>query len=199
MADIPSDRERTDVEDAIMRATYRALRERGYADLTMRAIAEEYGKTTAAIHYHYDTKDDLLVAFLEYLLDRFLTHVHDVETTDPEARLDDLLDGLLVEREDDYDLIVALLEMRAQAPYHESIREQLARNDEYLRYLLRTVIADGVDRGVFDDVDPETAAGTLLTIVNGARTRFVVLDDSDVLHLARDAADAYVEDILEAE
>ena len=199
MADTPTDRERTDVEEAIMEATYRALREHGYADLTMRAIAEEYGKTTAAIHYHYDTKDDLLVAFLAYLLDKFLDHVRDIETDDPERRLGDLLDGLLIDREDDYDLVCALLEMRAQAPYHAAIREQLVRNDEYIRDVLRAVIADGVERGAFrDDVDPDAAASALITIVKGARTRFVVLADSSVLHVARDVAGAYVADVLEA-
>ncbi|GAA0291776.1 TetR/AcrR family transcriptional regulator [Halarchaeum salinum] len=199
MADTPTDRERTDVEEAIMEATYRALREQGYADLTMRAIAEEYGKTTAAIHYHYDTKDDLLVAFLEYLLDTFLDHVHDAATDDPESHLGALLDGLLIEREDDYDLVCALLEMRAQAPYHDAIREQLVRNDEYLREVVRSVVADGVERGVFrDDVDPDTVASALITIVKGARTRFVVLADPSVLHVARDTADAYVQGVLDA-
>ncbi|GGM62613.1 AcrR family transcriptional regulator [Halarchaeum rubridurum] len=199
MADTPTDRERTDVEEAIMEATYRALREHGYADLTMRAIAEEYGKTTAAIHYHYDTKDDLLVAFLAYLLDKFLDHVREIETDDPEDRLGDLLDGLLIEREDDYDLICALLEMRAQAPYHDAIREQLVRNDEYIRDVFRAVIADGIERGVFrDDVDPDTVASALITIVKGARTRYVVLADPDVLRVARDVADAYVAGVLEA-
>ncbi|GGN08890.1 TetR/AcrR family transcriptional regulator [Halarchaeum nitratireducens] len=200
MADTPTDRESTDVEVAIMEATYRALREHGYADLTMRAIAEEYGKTTAAIHYHYDTKDDLLVAFLEYLLDKFLDHVHDAREAEaePERHLGDLLDGLLIDREGDYDLVCALLEMRAQAPYHDAIREQLVRNDEYIRDVFATVIADGVERGVFrDDVDPDAAASALITIVKGARTRFVVLADPSVLHVARDVAGTYVADVLE--
>ncbi|WP_435101901.1 TetR/AcrR family transcriptional regulator [Halarchaeum sp. P4] len=200
MADTSRDGERSEAEEAIMRATYRALCEHGYADLTMRAIAEEYGKTTAAIHYHYETKDDLLVALLEYLLDRFVAHVHDVETTGPEARLEALLDTLISERTDDHDLLVAILEMRAQAPYDEAMRDQLVHNDEYLRYLLRTVVADGVEQGVFAaDVDPSRAAETLMTFVDGARTRFVVSGDPDVLRHAREAADRYVADALDAE
>ncbi|WP_255494124.1 TetR/AcrR family transcriptional regulator [Halarchaeum sp. CBA1220] len=190
---------RSEAEAAIMRATYQALREHGYAELTMRAIASEYGKTTAAIHYHYETKDDLLVALLEYLLDRFVERVHGVETTAPAARLDALLDTLLVEVASERELAVALLELRAVAPYDEGVRDQLVRNDEYLRYLLRTVVVDGVERGVFDEgVDPESAAETLMTLVDGARTRFVLHDDPAVLHRAREAADRYVADALGA-
>ena len=70
MVDSP-DRSFSDTDEEIMQATYRALSEHGYANLTIKRIAAEYGKSTAAIHYHYDTKDDLLAAFLDFLLDRF--------------------------------------------------------------------------------------------------------------------------------
>ncbi len=82
----------SDQNEEIMRATYRALRTHGYADLTIKRIADEYGKSTAAIHYHYDTKEDLLAAFLDYILDQFKDAVHEVETTDPEQRLELLLE-----------------------------------------------------------------------------------------------------------
>ena len=55
--------ERTDAQEEIMSATYEALCEHGYAALTVERIASELGKSTAAIHYHYETKDELLVAF----------------------------------------------------------------------------------------------------------------------------------------
>jgi len=58
-------------EEEIMEATYRALLRHGYADLSISRIADELDKSKAAIYYHYDTKDDLLVAFLEFAVDRF--------------------------------------------------------------------------------------------------------------------------------
>ncbi len=193
----PSDSdERSDAEQAIMKATYRALCEHGYANLTIHAIAEEYGKSTAAIHYHYDTKDDLLAAFLSYLLDRFINRVHEVETTAPRERLDSLLDRLLTDREGYHDFMTAMLEMRAQAPYNDAVREQFQRNDEYTRYLLRTVIADGTESGVFTAEDPAHAAEALMLIVDGARNRYVSLEDKDALEEARKTAQEYVEFVL---
>jgi AcrR family transcriptional regulator len=195
MAD-PPDRPSTDPDEAIMSATYRALREHGYADLTIKQIAAEYGKSTAAVHYHYDTKEDLLAAFLDYILDQFVQTIHEVETTDPERRLELLLDQLLLAPEDHYDLSVALLEMRSQAPYETAFAERFRQNDEYVRYMLRTVIDDGITAGVFTDVDAEHAASALMTIVDGARTRAVVLDDLDALATARQTADEYVSAVL---
>jgi len=192
----PPDRSDSNVDEAIMRATYRALQEHGYADLTIKRIAEEYGKSTAAVHYHYDTKDDLLAAFLDYVLDRFVDTIHEVETTDPEQRLELLLDRLLVAPEDHHELLVALLEMRSQAPSKEAFAERFEQNDEYVRYMLRTVIDYGITEGVFADVDAEHAARALMTIVDGGRTRAVVLDEPDTLATARRTADEYVAAVL---
>jgi len=195
----PPDRSFSDAEEEVLRATYSALREHGYADLTIKRIADEYGKSTAAVHYHYDTKEELLAAFLDYVLQQFVDTIHEVETTDPDERLTLLLDQLLVELEDHLDLLVAILEMRSQAPYKETFSERFEQNDEYVRYMLRTVIADGIRQGVFDDdVDAEHAAGALMTIVDGARTRAVVLDDPDALATARRTAEEYVESVLKS-
>jgi len=54
-----------------MGATYRALCEHGYAALTMRDIAEESDRSKAALHYHYDDKEGLLLAFLDHLYEEF--------------------------------------------------------------------------------------------------------------------------------
>lgn len=187
-----------DPNEEIMRATYRALREHGYADLTIKRIADEYGKSTAAIHYHYDTKDKLLAAFLDYVLEQFKDTVHEVETTDPAQRLELLLDKLLVDPKDHQDLLIAILEMQSQAPYKDTFSERFQQNDEYVRYMLETVIAQGIDAGVFDEVDPDHVARALMTIVDGARTREVVLKE-DALATARRTADEYVTAILLAD
>jgi len=180
-----------------MLATYRALRDHGYADLTIKRIAAEYGKSTAAVHYYYDTKEELLAAFLDYLLDRFVASMREVETTDPEQRLDLLLDELLVSPQENQDLSVALLEMRSQAPHKEAFRERFQQNDEYVRFMLKAVVNHGIDEGEFRaDVDADEAARSLMTLVEGARTRAVVLGDTGELEAARRTVDEYVDAAL---
>jgi AcrR family transcriptional regulator len=194
MAD-PSDRTFSEPNEEIMRATHRALSKHGYADLTIKRIAEEYGKSTAAIHYYYDTKEDLLAAFLDYLLEQFVDSIRGVETTDPEERLERLLDELLVKPQENPELSIALLEMRSQAPYMEAFSERFQQNDEYVRYMLKAVINHGIDEGVFNDVDADHVTRALMTIVDGARTRAVVLDET-ALQTARQVAAEYVDATL---
>jgi len=64
-----------ETRDRLMDATYRALCEHGYAALTMQDIADEGDCSKSLLHYHYDTKEELLVALLAYLLERFEARV----------------------------------------------------------------------------------------------------------------------------
>ena len=192
----PSGRTFSEVDEEIMEATYRALREHGYADLTIKRIAAEYGKSTAAVHYNYDTKEELLAAFLDYILNRFVASIREVETTDPEQRLTLLLDKLLVAPQENPDLSVALLEMRSQAPYNEAFAERFRQNDEYVRYLVKAVINHGIDEGAFADVDADRVTRSLMTIADGARTRSVVFDDVGEYERARATAEEYVDATL---
>jgi AcrR family transcriptional regulator len=181
-----------DTRTAIMEATYAALCKRGYADLTMQAIADEFDKTKAVLHYHYDTKEDLLVAFLDYLLDRFLDAIAIDDLDDPEERLVALVDALLLgthepgSATDHWQFHTALLEIRAQAPHDDAFREQLTTNYRFVEDATAAVVEEGVESGVFREVDPERTAAWLLATINGARLHHVTLD-ADVAESVRDA------------
>lgn len=73
--------------------------------------------------------------------------------------------------------------MRSRAPYRERFSERFRQNDEYVRYLLRTVIDQGVEGGVFDDVD-------------AAWTRAVVLEEAQSLETAKRTPDESRQAIL---
>src|SRR6056297_1620115 len=134
----------------IIEATGRALCEHGYADLTMQRIADESSVTSAAIHYHFDTKEELLNAFLNDLLDRFESRLA-CEARDPRDRLNDFLDAVFEESSSDHDdFPVALMELKAQAPYHDLFRERFVELDNVVRNVVETAIHDGIEEGHFD-------------------------------------------------
>ncbi|WP_251343000.1 TetR/AcrR family transcriptional regulator [Haloplanus halophilus] len=185
--------------DDIMCATYRALCRHGYADLTMQDIADEWSKSKPALHYHYDTKRGLLLAFLDHLYDAYTDRVAAPEEGSPRARLDALIDAALDPPRTDAhrELRTALFEVKAQAPHDEAFRERLERFDTHLADEIRRLVAEGVDAGAFrTDADPETAATLLVTLVNGAHSRRVALGADDGV---RAAIDDFVADSLEAD
>lgn len=188
--------EPTDAREEIMAATYHILCEEGYAGLTMRAIATEAGTSKSLIHYHYDTKDDLLLAFLERFLDRldrFLAELQ-AETDDHEARLLAFVDRFVVESDEAerQSFWRALLELRLQAAHDEEFREQLRANNEAIREALATIIAEGIDEGAFRAVDPRATADLILDALEGARTRQATLGTDDAPLAARESVHEHV-------
>jgi len=167
----------TETTDTIIRATGRSLCEYGYADLTMQRIAEESSVTTAAIHYHFDTKEELLNAFLDDLVDRFEQQVS-CESRDPRTQLSTVLDAVFTpSATEDDDFPVALMELKAQAPYHDTYRDRFHELDDTLRNFVATAIERGIEAGYFEDVDPAEVARFVSTAINGGHVRMVVLGE----------------------
>jgi len=167
----------TDASDEIMEATYRALCKHGNADLTMQRIANESSMSTAAFHYHFETKEELLNAFLDHLLSRFEERLA-CEAGDPRERLAAFLDVVFEPATTaDSDFPIALFEIKAQAPYQDTYRERLIEMDERMRDVVANAVRDGIKAGHFDTVEPATVARFVITAINGAHSRQVALDE----------------------
>jgi AcrR family transcriptional regulator len=170
-----------DTSEEIMEATYRALCEHGYASLTMQDIADESDKSTAALHYHYDTKEGLLLAFLDHLYERFTEKYGAVEGDDAVERLVGFVDGILRQSnlEDPERFQTALLEIRAQAPYDREYRERLAKFDAFVTGRVEEFVADGIAEGTIRaDVDPGDTAAFVATLIDGVNTRRTTIGDT---------------------
>lgn len=178
-----------DTAEQIMEGTYRALCEYGYASLTMQDIADECGKSTSLLHYHFDTKEELLVSFIDYILDEFGGTVVDSAVDDPARRLVELVGWfvLVPEDRDRQSFHSALLELRSQAPFDERYREQLIKSDDLLRETFADILADGVEEGVFDPVDVDRTAALLVATLDGARTRQLTLGDPEYTRVVAEA------------
>lgn len=165
----------------ILDATYRALCEQGYADLTLQDIAAEADRSKASIHYHYECKDRLFDAFLEYLYERYSDRVTAVAGDTARERLYALFEALLTDDGDasQREFRTAMLEVKAQAPYDDALQDRLAEFDDLLFEQVREILATGVETGEFDErVDPVLAAEFLATTIQGAHTRQIATGHS---------------------
>lgn len=189
--------ERSETRQAIMEATYRALRTHGYADLTIQAIADEFAKSKSLLYYHYDTKDDLLVDFLEYGLDRFAAEDAVDPTDPPETQLRTFLDDFLPASLGDEQRAfqVAIFDLRSQAPLDQAYREQFSRADRIIHETLVSILDEGIEQGVFRDIDVEHTAELLHSVMTGGMARHLTTTDRETV-TARRALDSYIESHL---
>lgn len=184
-----------------MGATYRALCEHGYANLTMQDIADETDKSKAALHYHYDSKRNLLLAFLDYLYENFTARVDEPTGKTPAERLQAFIELALTPpsgKDRKHEAFgTAILELKAQAPYDDAVRDRLQLFDEFLTERIREYLNAGIATGEFRDVDPDEVARFIVTAMDGARTKRVAVGQ-DLTHTRR-ILQTYVETNLLSE
>lgn len=169
----------TATADEIMEATYQALCEHGYANLTMQRIADESTMTSAAIHYHFDTKEQLMTAFLQHMLERFEDQIAS-DASDPRERLATFLEAVFAPADAESDFPTALMDLKAQAPYQDGYRTRFQEADERMRSLVAEAVRDGIAAGHFDDADPEIVARFVVTAIDGAHAREVALGEARI-------------------
>lgn len=155
-----------------MEATYQTLATKGHSELSLRAVADRANVSRGLVHYHFDSKADLVMSLLDYLLDRLVGDIDAAPWSNPEAALRSVLERVGYGPTDgDPDAYYrALFALRSQAPFDPAIRERLARNFRLLVDRLSAIIATGIEEGTFIDVDPDATATFLLVAVDGART-----------------------------
>lgn len=187
--------------EEILAAAYRALCEHGYADLTIGTIGQEFEKSPSLVYHYYEGKDELLVDFLEFMLDGFETSVPDREFDDAHEQLQALIDHVFPDDLEDErrGFSGAMLQLRAQAVQDPAYANHFTRSDRFFQARLVSIVERGIEEGVFREVDPEAVAAFLLTAINGAMYRRVTADVDESIPAIREEIRTYVARRLLAE
>ncbi|RRJ31850.1 TetR/AcrR family transcriptional regulator [Halocatena pleomorpha] len=157
-------------EREIMEATYRAMLEHGYPGLSISRIAEQFDKSKASIYYHYDSKDELLVSFLDFVVDQFKTNFAEEIDEDPSSALNTVIERLvpLQMNDEEFQGRIVLIELRSQATRNEAFREKFTEINELLVTSICEIIERGIEDGTFRDVEAARVAEHIVATVNGS-------------------------------
>lgn len=194
--DVPADTRKD-----IMEATFRALSEHGYSDLRMRDIGEEMEMTRQVIHYHYDGKYDLMSHFLEYIIEQYEGSVEIDGDAPPreelDARIHQCLFGPGFEEFSHWDRMKVYHELFTHAQNDE--RHQEIFNEHYgrIRGSITEVVEDGIEQGVFRDVDAERMGQLITDLIHAARGRKLSLGHTDAPDQTWRSIDEFIVDSLE--
>lgn len=152
-----------------MKATYEALCEYGYAGLTIARIADDFEKSKSLLYHHYDSKDELLLDFLSFMLEQFERAVPKGKSKPPEERVDTILETALAlgDSQDGLEFVRTMTELRAQAAHDQRFRDHFTEHDRVFREALVEAIQDGIETGVFREVDAEQVAAFMFATLTG--------------------------------
>jgi len=149
------------------------LRSHGYAALRMRDIADELSKNKAALHY-YDSKHDLLCAFLDGLFGRFVALTDEVEGKPPRRAAGTRRDGPGEARRRPQGVSRPRSSKSARRRRTSRPRERLTRFDDHPVGELTDIPEAGIVDGTFDPtVNPEDTAQFVVTVLTGTATQWV--------------------------
>ncbi|WP_222914743.1 TetR/AcrR family transcriptional regulator [Natrinema sp. SYSU A 869] len=183
---------------AIMSATYTALCKHGYSDLTTQRIGDEFSKSKSLLYHHYDSKDDLLLDFLEFMLDQTEEQIPAYGEGGADDHIEEIVDQTFGfgNTATTTEFTQAVVELRSQAAHDDDYREYFTRSDQFVRKHVAHTIRSGIEQGVFQEVDPQQTAALFQTVLVGTMQLRVTNDDKDVLEDSRAAFERYIEEYL---
>ena len=204
MANDMSSGEPLSTRDRILRATFHILEQDGYDALSVNRIANECGLTGSALYNHFDSKEELIFAFTEYLVFEMNREFNSQPKENPAADLYGRLYALISDNPDsegEIDTISKLrvyYELRSKAIHNPELKTKITENaNKYVREF-EEIIQRGMAEGVFKDVDAEQEAAFLLTIIDGMITNVTTRTD-DPRELIWDSVCSYIETQLIAD
>lgn len=149
-------------EAQIIEVSTALFREKGYHVTSLEDIAERIGFTKPAIYYYFDSKEDILFAIIDHIVDEGLARMSKIAAKEgtPTARLRELLvenTRVIIENLDAN--TVFYNERGLLSPERETAIR--AREREYTA-VVHGIYLEGVAAGEFFEIDPSVATATLL-------------------------------------
>ena len=152
---------------SIVQSAIKLFAKRGYAAVSMRAIAQEIGITVGALYNHFKTKQDVLMFILHDHMDnvtRGWIKADDVNLT-PSERLERFVRyHVRFHMEHHEEVFISFMELR-------SVEAQNFTGVELIRqayeYMLRDILIEGMQRGEFTIEDAHVSAMALLAMMTG--------------------------------
>jgi len=139
--------------EEILLVSARLFREKGYMATTMEDIAAELYITKPALYYYIKTKHDLLYEICESAINRLMEGVKEIGDSmgTPEERLRDMVKLHVNMFSKHGDIINVYLADEGELPPEK--RDYIRGRSREYEAIYREIIRDGINEGVFRDVD----------------------------------------------
>jgi AcrR family transcriptional regulator len=176
----------------ILETTCQVVIERGFAATRVADVANKLGVSTGLIHYHFESKDQLLAEAFRYAAEADLVRLSEqvANVAGPIAKLDQIFRLYTpVEAEPDWMLWIDGWGEALRSPALREISQAL---DLRWKRMLEQIIEDGVQAGLFTCTDPNAAAWRMAALLDGLSVQATVheglISRTELLDWVRTAA-----------
>jgi AcrR family transcriptional regulator len=160
--------EQIDRRQALVRAAFVAIAERGFEGFRLRPIAAAAGIDHSTLHHYFPTKADLIAAVLEHVTSQFEGTMHtDLE---PAARLRHHLGEIATAVAERPELFIVLDELDLRARRDKSMAATVTHDEQGWRDALAALFQEGVEQRVWS-VDVDASVELVIATLKGIRLR----------------------------
>ncbi|MFZ3133003.1 MAG: TetR/AcrR family transcriptional regulator [Desulfosporosinus sp.] len=173
---------KTNPSEKILITAFECLSTRGYANVSMRNIAEEAGVALSQLTYYYKNKEKLFIEVINMMI---LQYLHEIESnlesaTDEKEKSASLVRFVKELIRDRPNLLKLFIDFIAQALWIPSFREQLNSLFRDLTEMFeRNLLTDPKIKKRYLEYSPKTVAELILGTLLGASIQIILGSDRD--------------------
>jgi AcrR family transcriptional regulator len=157
----------------LVRIAYRLIAKKGLEGFRTRDVADAAGIDTGTLHYHFPSKEALVQAVVEHLVDDFRA-VRPEPSAPPENALEELRNEIfdLVPRvRESPEQLLVMLDLKVRSSRDPAVAQILGRAEQEWFNILTGIINRGIEQGVLRaDIDPKIEAILLRSQLTGLST-----------------------------
>jgi AcrR family transcriptional regulator len=158
-----------DRREELVQIAYRHIAQRGFEGLRVRDVAAEAQINNATLHYYFLTKEALIQAVVEKLIQGFST-MGEAESAPPETALQAIRHEFEDARRrlENPDQFVVFTELLIRSRRDPAIAAVFSQLDQSWRSYLVSIIERGIESGEFRaDLDPANTATMIMAVIKG--------------------------------
>lgn len=163
--------------DSLISAARAVFERQGFAATRMGDIAAEAGVSHGTVYTYFDTKEDVLEATMQQLIDQLLESIGGADLTDPVDRIANANERYLTAFADNAPLLRVVEEVSVTDERFSAILDDLRRT--HLRRVTAQIRRQQREGRVHPDLDPQTTAAALCAMVEGFSRHWTAFSSPD--------------------
>ncbi len=159
----------------LIRSAYKVMGEKGLSRFSLQDVADEAGVSKAILPYYFDSKENLILLTMRWVLARVATRIREaidqVETA--EEKVSAMVEAIFVSPESNRRFYLVFFGFLVHAARNERFGDVSATFHEICNGLYAEVVRAGQEEGVFHTTDPREGAVVVRALVDGLFTQWI--------------------------
>ncbi len=164
----------------LTRAAYNVVSKKGYYNFTIKDISKESGLSTGLVHYYFKNKQDLMLNLIREMNKNLKKYLNNglSHSDDPVEKLKIYITQAfeLVKNEENYFYVV--IDFFSQINRSERMRKANIRLIDSYRNECARILQEGVEKGVFKDIDINYVTTVIISLIQGMIIQYVIDKDA---------------------